>query len=72
MAEPKKYTRADLINALVAEYDWLCQEDPPKGDEPTPEEYREELQDYSYEKLIEETGTDDNYPLDDFMENYGD
>ena len=65
-----KYSRSDLINALVEEWEYLCHEDFDPDEDQTPEEYREELQDYSYEQLVEETGTDEGYTLKKFMENW--
>ena len=65
-----KYTRSDLINALVAEWEYLCHEDFDPDEDQTPEEYREELQDYSYEQLVEETSTGEGYTLKQFMENW--
>ena len=64
------YTRADIINALVAEWEYLCHEDFDPEDQ-TPKEYREELQDFTLEQLIEETSTGEGYTLDEYMENYG-
>ena len=37
----------------------------------TPEEYRLKLECYSDEDLIEETGTDEGYTLEEYMENFG-
>ena len=65
-----KYSRSDLINALVAEWEYLCHEDFDPDEDQTPEEYREELQDYSYEQLVEETSTGEGYTLKQFMENW--
>ena len=64
------YTRADIINALVAEWEYLCHDDYDPEDQ-TPEEYREDLQDYTLEELIEETSTGEGYTLDEWMENSG-
>jgi|TARA_Y100000356_G_scaffold2669_1_gene2058 hypothetical protein len=64
------YTRADIINALVAEWEYLCHDDYDPEDQ-TPEEYREELQDFTLEQLIEETSTGEGYTLDEWMENWG-
>ena len=36
------YSKAQLIDALVAEWEYLCH-DCPEDDDMTPEEYREEL-----------------------------
>ena len=63
------YTRADIINALVAEGEYLCHDDYDPEDQ-TPEEYREELQEYTLEQLIEETSTGEGYTLDEWMENW--
>ena len=63
------YTRADLINALCAEWDYLCHDDFDPENDPTTEEYREDLN--TLEQLIEETSTDDGYTLDEYMENWG-
>jgi len=65
-----KYTRSDLINALVAEWEYLCHDDFDPDEDQTPEEYREELQDYSYEQLVEETSTGEGYTLKQFMEHW--
>ena len=65
------YNRAQLINALVAEWDHLCHDDFDPENDQTTEEYREELQNYSIEELVEETCTGEGYTLDEFMENWG-
>ena len=65
-----KYTKAQLIDALVHEWDYLCHDDYDPED-PTPEEYRKEMEELTIEQLIEETSTDEIYTLDDFMENHG-
>ena len=64
------YTRAQLINALVAEWEYLCHDDYDPEDQ-TPEEYREDLQNYTLEELIEETSTGEGYTLDEWMKNWG-
>jgi hypothetical protein len=64
------YTKEQLIDALVHEWDYLCHDDPDPADD-TPEEYRLKLECYSLEDLIEETSTDEGYTLDEFMENHG-
>ena len=63
------YTKAQLIDALVAEWEYLCH-DCPEDDDMTPEEYREELIEMSLEELVEETGTGEGYTLDEYMVNY--
>ena len=44
----------------------LCYEDFDPEEDQTPEEYREELQDYTLEQLIEETSTGEGYTLDEW------
>jgi hypothetical protein len=68
-----QYTRQQLIDALSAEYDTLCQEDPYDPEDPydmTVPEYIEYLNSLSVEQLIDETDTDDNYTLDEYMFNH--
>ena len=67
----KNYTKAQLINALVAEWEYLCHEDFDPDEDQTPEEYREDLNEMSLEELIEETSTGEGYTLDEWMENWG-
>lgn len=64
------YTANQLIDALVSEWEYLCHDDP-EPDDVTPEEYRKELEEYTLDELVEETGTDESFTLDEFMETYG-
>ena len=65
------YTKAQLIDALVREWEYLCHDDYDPEDL-TPEQYRKEMQELTIEQLIEETDTDDEgLTLDDYMEVYG-
>jgi len=64
------YTREQLIDALVYEWDYLCHDDYDPEDL-TPEEYRKEMEKLTIEELIEETSTSEGYTLDEFMENNG-
>lgn len=64
------YTRADIINALVAEWEYLCHDDYDPEDQ-TPEEYREDLIEMSLDELVEETSTGEGYTLEEYMENWG-
>ncbi|AIX17291.1 hypothetical protein Syn7803C76_69 [Synechococcus phage ACG-2014b] len=73
-----KYTKEQLIDALCREWDYLCHDDPDPDDD-TPEEYRLKMELLTLEELIEETSTtvywsnwsgDENYTLDEFMENW--
>ena len=65
-----KYTKEQLIDALVHEWDYLCHDDYDPED-PTPEEYRKDMEELTIEQLIEQTSTDEIYTLDEFMENHG-
>ena len=64
------YTKAQLIDALVREWDYLCHDDYDPED-PTSEEYRKEMEELTVEQLIEETDTGEGFTLDEFMESYG-
>jgi len=64
------YTKAQLIDALCAEWDWLCHDDFDPDTDPTSEEYLDSIKDLSYDELVEETQTDDIFTLDNFMEVY--
>jgi len=65
------YTREQLIDALVAEWEYLCH-DNPDPDDPTPEEYREQIKNDCYEDLVERTVTGEfnGYTLDEYMEDW--
>jgi hypothetical protein len=64
------YTKAQLVDALVAEWEYLCHDDYDPEDL-TPEEYRKEMQELTIEQLIEETDTDsEGLTLDEYMETY--
>ena len=62
-----KYTKEQLIDALVHEWEYLCHDDYDPQD-PTPEEYRKEMESLTVEELMEETSTDDGFTLEDFMD----
>lgn len=64
------YSREQLINALVAEWEYLCHDDFDPGVDLTPEEYLEFIEPLSYEELVLETGTDQEYTLDDYMNHW--
>ena len=66
-----KYTKAQLIDAIVNEWEYLCH-DCPEEDDATPEERRAELETMTIEELVEETDTDpEYYSLDEYMEHHG-
>ena len=64
-------SREQLIDALYNEYVFLCHDDFEPGVDIDPEDYLIMLKDMKHEELIEETGTDDIFTLDEFMEAYG-
>jgi hypothetical protein len=64
------YTKEQLIDALVAEYEYLCHDDYDPND-PTPEEYRAHLEYLDYDELIEEISISEQYTLEEYMINYG-
>jgi len=65
------YTREQLINALVNEYDYLCHDDFDPDVDLTTEEYRLKIECYSDEDLINETAVDDHFTIQQFMETWG-
>ena len=65
------YTKAQLVDALVREWEYLCHDDYDPEDL-TPEEYRKEIEELTIEQLIEETDTEsEGLTLDNYMEIYG-
>ena len=64
------YTKAQLVDALVAEWEYLCHDDYDPED-PTPEQFRKDMEELTIEQLIEETDTDDEFfTLDEYMDRY--
>ena len=61
-------TKEKLIEALVKEYEFLCHDDFDPDKDPTPEEYRGHLEYLTIDELIEETSTDENYSLTEYLE----
>ena len=64
------YTKQQLIDALVREYDYLCHDDFDPDEDLTQEEYLEMIETLSYDELVAETGTDESFTLQQFMETY--
>lgn len=64
------YTKQQLIDALCAEYDYLCHDDFDPDVDDTAEEYRLKLECYSIEDLIVETSTDEHFTLEEFIERW--
>jgi hypothetical protein len=65
------YTTDQLIEALYNEYSFLCHDDFDPDEDPTPEEYLEMIKTLSYDELISETSTDENFTLEEYMKTYG-
>ena len=65
-----QYTRQQLIDALAAEYEYLCHDDFDPDVDMSPDEHLEYLNSLSIEQLIDDTGTDVEFTLDDFMSRY--
>jgi len=64
-------SKEQLIDALYNEYVFLCHDDFDPDEDPTPEEYLEILKEMSYDELVEETGTDEIFSMDEFMGAWG-
>jgi len=59
-----------LINALVAEYQYLCHDDFDPDEDLTPEEYLEMLRKMSYDELVEEANVDEDFTVKDYLETW--
>ena len=64
-------TREQLIEALYQEYEYLCHDDFDPDEDLTPEQYLEMVETLSYDELVSETGTDEEYTLEDYLLTYG-
>ena len=64
------YTKEQLINALQREYEYLTHDDFNPFEYMTAEEHLEWLHTLPWEDLVEVTCTDENYTLDEYMENW--
>jgi hypothetical protein len=64
------YTREQLINALVNEYEYLCHDDFDPDVDLTTEEYRLKIECYNDEDLIAEASVDEYFTLDQFIKTY--
>jgi hypothetical protein len=65
-----KYTKQQLVDALVAEYNYLCHDDFDPDTDLTLDEYRDEMKELTIEQLIEETSTDEHFTLEEYMDFY--
>jgi hypothetical protein len=63
-------TREKLIEALYNEYLFLCHDDFEPGVDIEPEVYLTMLNDMTIEELVDETGTDEYYTLEEYMSCY--
>ena len=63
-------SKEQLIEALYNEYVFLCHDDFDPDEDPTPEEYLKMIKTFSYEELLEETSTDDNFTLNEYIETW--
>ena len=62
------YSRSQLIDALIGQYESFINDDLLDEEDPTLEEYIAYLKTQSYTVLVEETSIDENeFTLDDFM-----
>jgi hypothetical protein len=58
------------VDALVAEWEWLCHDDFDPENDPTPEQFRKDMEELTVEQLIEETATDEHFTLEEYMDRY--
>ncbi len=61
------YSKDQLIEALYNEYVYICHDDFDPDVDISPEDYRLLLKDLTIDKLIEETSTDEDYTLEEYM-----
>lgn len=64
-------TKEQLIEALYNEYVFLCHDDFDPDVDETPEDYLEMLKELTYDELVEETQTDENFTLIEYIEAWG-
>lgn len=62
------YSREQLIDALIGEYELLCHDDPPKDGDYTEEEYAAYIKTLTIEELVKESGWDTEQEILDFIE----
>jgi len=64
-------TKEQLIEALYNEYVFLCHDDFDPDEDLSPEEYLDMLKEMDYDELVEETDTDENFTLMEYIEAWG-
>ena len=62
--------RSQLIDALVAEYEFLCHDDFDPDVDPSRAEYRSMLETFTDDELVDETSVDDDFTLDEYINTY--
>ena len=67
---PTDYSRQQLIDALSAEYAFLCHDDFDPDVDMTASQHLDYLNAMTHAELITETGTDDENPLSEFIYAY--
>ena len=67
---PTDYSHQQLVDALSAEYEFLCHDDFDPDVDMTASEYVDYLNTLSVAQLITETDTDANYTLQEYMFNH--
>ena len=67
---PTDYSHQQLVDALFKEYDDMCHDSTLEEGEFTPAEYLTYLQSLTHTELVDETGTDDEFTLSEFMSTY--
>ena len=65
------YTKEQLIDALYNEYEYLIHDDFDPDTDLSPPQYLDMLKEMNYDELVEETQTDANLTLNEYMEMYG-
>ena len=64
------YSKAQLVDALQNEYEYLCHDDFDPETDMSMEQHLEWLKTLTVEELIAETGTDEEFTMNDFMDRY--
>ena len=67
---PTDYSHQQLVDALSAEYEFLCHDDFDPDVDMSASEYVDYLNTLSVAQLIAETDTDDSYTLQEYMFNH--
>ena len=65
------YSHQQLVDALSAEYEFLCHDDYDPDVDMSPADYRADISKLSHSELVSRTDTDDIFTLSDFMSTYG-